>query len=150
MSAKTTRSPEARRRRQREQRQRLFPLVHALGEELVAKFPHTFFREPAQVQPLKKGIAQDLRAMFSCSGQVLHGVLHFYTTRPAYLRALAAGRPRIDLSGQCAGSVSPEEQQEAMDQLKARQRPRRGKKPHQPATLAAEVPVDTTIPGSLP
>src|SRR5712691_2056039 len=141
----TKMTPEARRRK----RLRLLPTMHAVHEELYTTFPQAFFREPDQVQPLKKGITQDMRAVLSHSSYVLHGAVHCYTTRPAYLRAVAEGRPRIDLSGQCAGSVSPEEQEEARARLKARKHPQRGKKPQPPATLAAEVPVVTTIPGSL-
>ncbi len=134
MTVGARRNPEARRRRQLRQRQRVLPQVQALGEELVEEFPQAFFREPAQVQPLKKGIAKDIRATFSPSSYVLHSALHFYMTRPAYLRALAEGRPRIDLAGQCVESVSPEEQEQAREQLKARKHYPRRKPLQQSAT----------------
>lgn len=143
MTVGARRNPEARRRRQLRQRQRVLPQVQALGEELVEKFPQAFFREPTQVQPLKKGIAKDIRVTFSSRSYVLHSALHFYMTRPAYLRALAEGRPRIDLSGQCVESVSPEEQQQAREQLKARKRHQRRRPLQQPAmpphTLAESI-----------
>jgi sRNA-binding protein len=127
MTVGARRNSEARRRRRLRQRQRMLPHIHALRAELFDTFPQVFFREPAQVQPLKKGIAQDIRAVLSASSYVVHGALHWYMEQTAYLRALAEGRPRIDLLGQGVGSVSPAEKEQAIAQLKARQQRRRRK-----------------------
>jgi sRNA-binding protein len=58
---------------------------------------------------------------------VLHYVLQRYTTQPAYLRALIAQKPRLDLCGQAVGTVTDEEREAAkvhLSQWEKRRRPK--------------------------
>ncbi len=119
--------PEAQRRKRRRQYQRALPQIEALYEELHQRFPNTFFREPAKVSPLKKGIYHDIKDAFSDSTyntRIIDWTLNRYTRRYSYLQALGAGKPRIDLSGNPTGIVTEEEQQEAIAQLKTQRRRR--------------------------
>jgi hypothetical protein len=108
MTVGARRNPEARWRRRLRHRQCMLPHRHALGAALFDTFPQAFFREPAQVQPLKKSIAKDSRAVLSAGAYVGHGALHWYMEQTAYLRALAEGRPRIDFSGRGWAACLPQ------------------------------------------
>ncbi len=112
------RSPEARRRR----RQRVLPQMQKVYEELFEKFPNTFFRDLAEIRPLKKGIYHDIRGTLPVSSRILHGAIGLYTQRQPYLRALADGKDRIDLSGKSIEPVTEEERQHALALLKTKRR----------------------------
>ncbi len=49
--------------------------------------------------------------------RVLNWTLNRYSCRYAYIRALAAGKPRVDLSGNTTGVVTEDEQQQAVVRL---------------------------------
>ena len=68
---------------------------------LAAAYPHTFFADPKQVQPLKIDIHQDLLAALpeGITPQQVGRFLHWYVNRAAYQLALLHGRGRIDLTG---------------------------------------------------
>ncbi|MEE8304334.1 MAG: ProQ/FINO family protein, partial [Candidatus Tectomicrobia bacterium] len=51
-----------------------------------------------------------------------HGAIGLYTQRQPYLRALADGKDRIDLSGKSVEPVTEEERQHAMALLKTKRR----------------------------
>jgi sRNA-binding protein len=70
------RNSEVRQRRRLRQRQHMLPHIHALSAALFDTFPQAFFHEPAQVQPLKKGITQDICAVLSARYYVVHEALH--------------------------------------------------------------------------
>ncbi len=112
------RSSEARRRR----RQRVLPQLEKVYEELFEKFPNTFFRDLAEIRPLKKGIYHDIRGTLPVSSRILHGAIGLYTQRQPYLRALADGKDRIDLSGKSVEPVTEEERQHALALLKTKRR----------------------------
>ncbi len=112
------RSSEARRRR----RQRVLPQMQKVYEELFEKFPNTFFRDLAEIRPLKKGIYHDIRGTLPVSSRILHGAIGLYTQRQPYLRALADGKDRIDLSGKSVEPVTEEERQHALALLKTKRR----------------------------
>ena len=78
----------------------------ALLPVLAAAFPQTFFAELKQVRPLKINIHRDLNAWRQAQALParislipLRRFLHWYTQRTAYLKALARGDSRIDLTG---------------------------------------------------
>ncbi len=104
------RSSEARRRR----RQRVLPQIEKVYEELFEKFPNTFFRDSAEIRPLKKGIYHDIRGTLAVSSRILHGAIGLYTQRRPYSRALVDGKDRIDLSGKSVEPVTEEERQHAL------------------------------------
>ena len=112
------RSSEARRRR----RQRVLPQLEKVYEELFEKFPNTFFRDLAEIRPLKKGIYHEIRGTLPVSSRILRGAIGLYTQRQPYLRALADGKDRIDLSGKSVEPVTEEERQHAMALLKTKRR----------------------------
>ena len=122
--ASTSKLARERRKRQR-QYARLRPQIDALYDELHQRYPQTFVRAPEKVHPLKIGISHDLRT--ETPRRVLHYALQRYTTRPAYLRALIARKPRVDLCGQAVGTVTDEEREAAkahLSQWEKRRRPK--------------------------
>ncbi|HYQ92688.1 MAG TPA: ProQ/FinO family protein [Candidatus Competibacteraceae bacterium] len=78
---------------------------------MTAAFPQTFFTDPAQVQPLKVGIDQDLLAALpeGIKLKEVKGFLHGYVNRAAYLKALLHGQGRIDLTGAVVDGEIPAE-----------------------------------------
>jgi ProP effector len=86
------------------------------GVALLRSYFPAAFKPMSQVQPLKKGIKEDLVKRLS----TLEGVvtddkacmvksLSFYVNTAAYHRSVVAGVNRLDLDGQPAGQVTPEE-----------------------------------------
>src|SRR5512143_4370515 len=82
---------------------------------LTAAFPQTFFADPKQVRPLKINIHRDLYARFQAHALPaelnpggIKRFLHWYTKRAAYLKALARGERRVDLTGAEVDSDIPE------------------------------------------
>ena len=78
----------------------------ALLPVLADVFPRTFFADPKQVRPLKINIHRDLndwrqaQALPAAISLIpLRRFLHWYTKRTAYLKALARGLGRLDLTG---------------------------------------------------
>jgi sRNA-binding protein len=114
------RKPEAERRKRQRLYQRLRPQIDALYDELHQQYPQTFFRDPEKIHPLKIGIDHDLRERIMALKRVLHYCMQRYTTQPAYLRALIAQKPRLDLSGQAVGTVSDDERESAQERLSQR------------------------------
>jgi sRNA-binding protein len=92
---------------------------------LAAAFPHTFFADPQQVQPLKINIDRDLEAVLPAGLQPsqLGRFLAWYVNRAAYLKALLEGKGRVDLTGAVVESEIPmairERARERWQQLKA-------------------------------
>ncbi len=136
------RSPEAASRKRQRQNQRLQPRVEALYDELLQRFPQTFFRAPQQIHPLKIGIFQELCDQFSTPRRMLHRVIWRYTHQRAYLQALAEGKPRLDLSGQAVETVT--EAQRAQAQARLNQKPNRRRPPRR--TQAAHTGHETPPP----
>jgi sRNA-binding protein len=124
--ASTSKLARVRRKRQR-QYARLKPQIDALYDELYQRYPQTFVRDPEKKHPLKIGIAHDLRACVETPKRVLNYALRHYTTRPAYLRALIAQKPRLDLCGQAVGTVTHDEREAAKAQLRQWEKRRRPK-----------------------
>ena len=103
---------------------------------LAAAFPHTFFADPKQVQPLKINIHHDLEALHQANALVVEadprqwrGFLRWYTRRTCYLKALARGEGRIDLTGAVVDRDIPEPIRE-----QARQEVTRRREPRAPRT----------------
>src|SRR5512147_2309658 len=81
---------------------------------LAAAFPQTFFADPKQVRPLKINIHRDLNDLrraqalpAAISLIPLRRFMHWYTQRTAYLKALARGEGRVDLTGADVDSDIP-------------------------------------------
>jgi sRNA-binding protein len=121
------RKPEAERRKRQRRYQRLRPQIDALYDELHRQYPQTFFRDPEKIHPLKIGIDHDLRERIEAPKRVLHYCMQRYATRPAYLRALIAQKPRLDLAGQAVGTVTDDERESAQERLSSKGSRRRPK-----------------------
>ena len=117
MWSSTTKPAAAARRKRQRQYERLRPQINALYDDLHQRYPRTFVRDPEQMHPLKIGIAHDLRVCVATPPRVLNYVLRRYTTQPAYLRALIAQKPRLDLCGQAVGTVTHDEREAAKARL---------------------------------
>ncbi len=86
------------------------------GVELLrAYFPQTF-KAPNEMQPLKKGIKQDLVKRLSTIATIVTEdkacmvkSLAYYVNTAAYHKSVVEGATRIDLDGQPAGPVTAEE-----------------------------------------
>jgi ProP effector len=89
---------------------------------LQERFPAAFPADLRACRPLKVGIREDI--ISELAGEFpprsIHVALAKHTGRRVYLRALVTGAPRIDLTGQPAGEVSPEQARHAQETLKAR------------------------------
>ena len=117
------------------------PLASNLLPLLAAAFPHTFFADPKQVQPLQLNLHRDLYAALPAdlSSRQVQRFLWWYVNRPVYQRALAEGRGRIDLSGAVVDNDIPEP-------IRARARQELARRQHlQPRTVGAR-PVATANP----
>jgi sRNA-binding protein len=121
------RKPEAERRKRERQYHRLRPQIAALYDELHQQYPQTFFRDPETIHPLKIGIDHDLRERIAAPNRVLHYAMQRYTRQPAYLRALIAQKPRLDLAGQAVGTVTDDERESAQQRLSWKEKQRRPK-----------------------
>ena len=85
---------------------------------LQAAFPAAFPTDPAAVRPLALRVRERIEATGTVpSRTTLHRVLWRWTRTPAYLTALAEGRPRVNLDGSDAAAVAPEHQAQAAERL---------------------------------
>jgi len=92
--------------------------VDAVLAELRERFPAAFPTDPAAVRPLALRVRERIEATGTVpSRTTLHRVLWRWTRTPAYLTALAEGRPRVNLDGSDAGAVAPEHQAQAAERL---------------------------------
>jgi ProP effector len=93
----------------------------AVLELLYETFPKVFIRDAARRQPLKVGIRKDLLAKLdgAVTPEELQSAVGYYVKGIGYLRSCEAGVARIDLDGNAAGSVSPEEAVHARARLQA-------------------------------
>ena len=98
---------------------------HPVLEQLGRDYPALF---GATVQPLKRGIFQDLLAAYgdAVDKAALKTALAIHTRSIRYLQAVASGAARHDLQGQVVEATAPEHQLHAMLELGKRRRPRLG------------------------
>jgi sRNA-binding protein len=89
---------------------------------LAERFPKCFFEDPSQRRPLKHNIIIDLERENILEHEKLSQTLDWYTNHFAYRYSLMAGAERVDLDGNKAGTVTPQEQQEARAWIAARKR----------------------------
>jgi len=94
-------------------------------ELLCERFPGTFARNPAERQPLQRGID---RALVACLGGIvsrsaLKRMLSIYTACPEYRATLIEGAARIDLDGNPAGAVTAREAAYALAPRPAKTKP---------------------------
>ena len=81
------------------------------------QFPVTFPKQPV---PLKIGIHQDIIAMaLADMPKIIHirRALRHYVGSPHYLREMITDKPRIDLKGELAGTVSELEATQAKERM---------------------------------
>jgi ProP effector len=90
-------------------------------ELLKAHFP-ACFRELKEIKPLKIGIKLDLVKHLSTREDIvigdkacMVGSLSYYVNSASYHRVVVAGATRIDLNGETAGTVTPEEAKYSQD-----------------------------------
>jgi sRNA-binding protein len=89
---------------------------------LVGKFPGCFFEDPKLRRPLKKNIVDDLNKEKVLNPEAVTQVIGWYQNHYSYKYSLIAGAPRIDLNGTKVGTVTLQEQAEALAQIAARKR----------------------------
>jgi len=101
--------------------------ARAFVDELVKRYPKTFSRDPKAISPLAIGtleaVTKDLQMdpeWAETPKWLIRQSLAVYTRTPAYLRALADGKPRLNLDGSVAEDVSATAKQHAQTQLDAR------------------------------
>jgi sRNA-binding protein len=129
----------------------------ALLPTLAAAFPHTFFPEPAQVQPLKVFLYRDLLRL-ARAGALPDGIdptrlkpfLRWYSGRTSYLQALVRGAGRIDLTGVVVTTeISAAVRQRAQEEVQQRRQQQAARSPT-PAEAASLPAVRTSIPTAHP
>jgi sRNA-binding protein len=87
--------------------------------KLVEHFPKCFFDEPRMRLPLKKGIITDLEKVgFPFTYEEILAGLDWYRSHIGYQYALQAGRARIDLTGEPAGTVTQMEGDQAQRKIR--------------------------------
>lgn len=108
------------------QKQRRAERARDFVTELTRRFPECFTTDRRQVKPLAIGIQKELRAALDADpalaetpNWLVKQALARYTRSPAYLEAIMAGTPRIDLHGRPAGEVTDEARQHAGNQREA-------------------------------
>jgi len=89
---------------------------------LAEKFPKCFFTDPHQRRPLKHNIAVDLERERVLDADKISQTLDWYQNHYSYRYSLVAGVQRIDLDGDKAGTVTPQEQADALAWVAARKR----------------------------
>lgn len=89
--------------------------TRAFVEELTKRFPSCFSADRKSVRPLAIGIQEQLRARLNADEELkdtpnwlMKQALARYTHAPAYLEAIVAGQPRVDLDGNEAGEITDE------------------------------------------
>jgi ProP effector len=89
----------------------LDPAVLALIKLLCERFPLAFFLFEQRRRPLKVGIHRDILAALAgvVSESELSIALRVYVSNKAYRSRLVVGATRIDLNGEGAGIVTPEQ-----------------------------------------
>jgi len=96
--------------------------VNAVHAILIQRFPKAFPKDYDAIRPLKIDIHADLiKLLPDVDHALLRRALANHTGRDGYLLALVHGRGdrRYDLDGHPAGTVTPEEREEAMRKLEA-------------------------------
>lgn len=78
-------------------------------------YPNTFSRDA--VKPLKIGIQDDLMADDKLPQGKIKRALASYVRSPLYYKALQSGAPRVDLQGEPAGEVTPDQAEHAKAML---------------------------------
>lgn len=113
-------------------------------------FPATF-KTADHVQPLKKGIKEDLVKRLSTLESVatddkacMVKSLSFYVNSVSYHRKVIAGAMRIDLDGQPAGSVTEEEALYSQEKLQHKKN--KGKKTSSQLTTSSSMPSSSETP----
>ena len=94
-----------------------------LAALLTRYFPAAFPAGDKPPVPLKAGIHEDLRELprpLSRKSRRVPRFLGKWVRRPAYLKAMTAGRPRIDLRGRPVGEVTEEQAAVAAMELERR------------------------------
>ena len=126
--------------------------ITRLQIRLQERFPSAFPADPSACRPLKVGIREDIISEMGGEFelQVIHVALAKHTGRRGYLRALARGGVRIDLTGQASGEVTPEQMAHAQEKLKvlserAKERKGAATKPVEAQKVATPA-VDTPAP----
>lgn len=125
-----------------------------LLDELRERYPKAFATDPGAVMPLMLKVHEPL-VLAGYGKKAVRAALSEYVSAPAYLEALAAGKPRVDLDGEPVGFVSEKHQADArawLESLEGRP-PLPGKKPKRPAVALSgtleqpqEPPKKTTMP----
>lgn len=97
------------------------------GVELLKTYFPASFKAPSDVQPLKKGIKQDLVKRLSTIETIVTEdkacmvkSLAYYVNTGAYHRRVVEGTERIDIDGQSAGVVSAEEARYSSERYQAK------------------------------
>jgi len=126
---------------------------------LQERYPATFPLERAAIKPLKVNIHLDNLAQHpKLDIDELRRALACWCGRPTYLRAVQRGGARIDLTGQAAGEVTPEQAAYATERLqwlaeRAQRRRAAATKPVEKrtaATPAVDIPPATPALARIP
>jgi sRNA-binding protein len=92
--------------------------IEAVIRLLADRYPRCFFEQPRQRQPLKKNLFADLeKDNCDIPGELLSSALDWYQSHLAYQYQLTAGRKRLDLHGKEVGTVTEQEQREALARI---------------------------------
>ena len=117
---------------------------------LTESYPGTFSVWERRRRPLKVGIGDDILAGGTFTRRELGAALGLYCGSRGYLRAMRLGRPRIDLAGTPAGTVTPEEAKVAADELYDAIKRAAARKKRQATAPAAPPATSENLPAAAP
>lgn len=124
--------------------------IATLQALLAERFPLAFPADKEAIQPLKVGLRKDideaLKGFPAVSKSVLHEALATWCQRPRYFAALVQGGGRIDMEGNPAGEVSPEDQAKAKARLEAFWKAHKPKAAPTPAPAVPAEPAEPKTP----
>ncbi len=106
------------------------------GVELLKVYFPASFKPLNEIQPLKKGIKQDLVRRLSTLNNIVTEdkacmvkSLSYYVNTAAYHKSVVDGATRIDLDGTAVGTVTAEEAKYSVDRQQAKIQAKLGSKP---------------------
>ena len=119
------------------------------GVRILAKtYPRCFFEQPEQRRPLKKNIIDDLiKDGAPMAPELITASVEWYQTHLGYQLCLLAGRKRVDLHGNDAGTVTEYEQRVAQKKaLAIREKMKRDREATSAAASVPPVKYGTVLP----
>jgi|GEM_PF-1473307 len=116
---------------------------------LIEHFSAAFFKQTRSIKPLRIGIFEEINDFYNrldeptFSKKALRDALSYYCTSPAYLSCQKVDTARVDLFGNEAELVTPEQAKYAQQRYERQYLSPRKKTPSSAAKQVFELPIDS-------